>query len=365
MSNNSSPPFTTEPENNLKEKLIRSIWLHKDKYCYLFESNGSYRLLSTERRGQYTILPDGRSVLLAWITDSFTETLLVQEDGSLFMSGGAFVKIGTRSEASLCANPSIEPNTVYLELSDDHSHKFYEVTVNAFDVIIRYGRIGTIGQTNRSTYSNLQKAQAEAHKKINEKLKKGYVRVRPSSSSLSASITEERSQPILRVSREGIAHQTTPVMPTTLQANQEVWWQAIQLGFGVTVKIVAISQSPSFSLNLMAGQDFAYHFNPRLSEGQIVQNTHIGHWGVEERLSLPQEMGLGHDFTLTITVQETELVVDLNGIFLCKYRHRIPPEKIDGLRLICVQGSLQILSLQISELKVNNTCPQIENESDS
>ncbi|MBE9228572.1 WGR domain-containing protein [Phormidium sp. LEGE 05292] len=91
------------------------------------------------------------------------------------MSGGAFVEIGIRSEASLSANPSIESNTVYLELSDDRSHKFYEVTVNAFDVIIRYGRIGTIGQTNRSTYSNLQKAQAEADKKINEKLKKGYL----------------------------------------------------------------------------------------------------------------------------------------------------------------------------------------------
>lgn len=50
----------------------------------------------------------------------------------------------------------------------------------------------------------------------------------------------------------------------------------------------------------------------------------------------------GDHFTLTITVQETELVVDLNGIFLCRYRHRIPPGKIDGLRLICVQGSLQI-----------------------
>ncbi|MFB2891727.1 WGR domain-containing protein [Aerosakkonemataceae cyanobacterium BLCC-F50] len=350
MPNNSLPPFTTEPENNFREKLIRSIWLHKDKYCYLFESNGSYRLLSTERRGRYTILPDGRSVLLDWITDPFTETLLVQEDGSLFMSGSAFVEIGIRSEASLSANPSTEANTAYLELSDDHSHKFYEVTVNAFDVIIRYGRIGTIGQTNRSTYSNLQKAQAEAHKKINEKLKKGYVKVCPSSSSLPTQITEERS-------REEIAHQTTPIMPCTLQADQEVWWQAIQLGFGFTVKIVAISQSPSFSFNLMAGQDFAYHFNPRLSEGQIVQNTHIGHWGMEERLSLPQEMRLGDQFTLTITVQETEFVVDLNGIFLCRYRHRIPPGKIDGLRLICAQGSLQILSLQISKLKVKNTRP--------
>jgi len=113
MPNNSSPPFTTQPENSLREKLIRSIWLHKDKYCYLFEPDGSYRLLSTDRRGLYTILPDGRSVLLAWTTDPFTETLCVQEDGSLLMSGSAFVEIGTRSEApSQTANPLPQPDAM-------------------------------------------------------------------------------------------------------------------------------------------------------------------------------------------------------------------------------------------------------------
>ncbi len=113
MPSNSSPSFTTEPENNLREKLIRSIWLHGDKYCYLFEPDGSYRLLSTDRRGQYTILPDGRSVLLAWTTDPFTETLLVQEDGSLFMSGSQFVEMGTRSEVPLqTADPLPQPDAM-------------------------------------------------------------------------------------------------------------------------------------------------------------------------------------------------------------------------------------------------------------
>ncbi|MBD2485569.1 hypothetical protein [Planktothrix sp. FACHB-1365] len=119
MPSNSSSSFTTEPENSLREKLIRSIWLHRDKYCYLFEPDGSYRLLSTDRRGQYTILPDGRSVLLAWTTDPFTETLFVQADGSLFMSGSAFIEIGARaiapSEASLL-NPipeeRVEPDSM-------------------------------------------------------------------------------------------------------------------------------------------------------------------------------------------------------------------------------------------------------------
>lgn len=68
-----------------------------------------------------------------------------------------------------------EENT-YLELSetDGSSHKFYEVTIKDTEVTIRYGRIGDSGQTQSKTYPTPDKAKAEATKKINEKLKKGY-----------------------------------------------------------------------------------------------------------------------------------------------------------------------------------------------
>ena len=64
----------------------------------------------------------------------------------------------------------------YLELSesDGGSHKFYEVTINDTQVTIRYGRIGDSGQTQTKSYPTPDKAKAEATKKINEKLKKGY-----------------------------------------------------------------------------------------------------------------------------------------------------------------------------------------------
>lgn len=66
----------------------------------------------------------------------------------------------------------------YLELSesDGASHKFYEVIVNDTEVSIRYGRIGDQGQSQVKTYPTPEKAKAEAAKKINEKLKKGYER---------------------------------------------------------------------------------------------------------------------------------------------------------------------------------------------
>jgi len=64
----------------------------------------------------------------------------------------------------------------YLELSEDTdvSHKFYEVIVQDSEVTIRYGRIGTAGTSKTTAYPTLEKAQAEAAKKIKQKLKKGY-----------------------------------------------------------------------------------------------------------------------------------------------------------------------------------------------
>ena len=65
----------------------------------------------------------------------------------------------------------------YLEFSqgDSGSHKFYELVINDTELTIRYGRIGDTGQTQSKTYPTPEKAQAEAKKKINEKLKHSYV----------------------------------------------------------------------------------------------------------------------------------------------------------------------------------------------
>ncbi|BAZ28698.1 WGR domain-containing protein [Cylindrospermum sp. NIES-4074] len=64
----------------------------------------------------------------------------------------------------------------YLELSetDGSAHKFYEVIIKDSEVTIRYGRIGDTGQTQSKIYPTPEKAKAEATKKINEKLRKGY-----------------------------------------------------------------------------------------------------------------------------------------------------------------------------------------------
>ncbi|MET8218909.1 WGR domain-containing protein [Streptomyces hirsutus] len=67
-------------------------------------------------------------------------------------------------------------STTYLELSQDDgtAHKFYEVTVDALVVTVRYGRIGASGQTQATAFPSADKARAAAAKKVGEKVRKGY-----------------------------------------------------------------------------------------------------------------------------------------------------------------------------------------------
>ena len=68
-----------------------------------------------------------------------------------------------------------QQSSTYLELSEPGgAHKFYEVVVSGTSVAIRYGRIGSQGQTQLSNFATPAQAQAAAKKKINAKIRKGY-----------------------------------------------------------------------------------------------------------------------------------------------------------------------------------------------
>lgn len=80
---------------------------------------------------------------------------------------------------------------IYLELCDGHSQEFDEVTVNGLTVTIRYGQIGTAGETESSTYKSPRKALAAAEKHLNEKLRQGYI--------ITAIAQRQRSSPDLDI----------------------------------------------------------------------------------------------------------------------------------------------------------------------
>jgi predicted DNA-binding WGR domain protein len=61
-----------------------------------------------------------------------------------------------------------------LELTDGASSKFWEVSVAAAVLTVRFGRIGTAGQVQARTLASPEQALAERDKLVREKLKKGY-----------------------------------------------------------------------------------------------------------------------------------------------------------------------------------------------
>ena len=63
----------------------------------------------------------------------------------------------------------------YFELVDDKSSKFWEISTSGTEVTVRYGRIGTTGQTQTKTFGDDPAAQRHAEKLIEEKTAKGYV----------------------------------------------------------------------------------------------------------------------------------------------------------------------------------------------
>jgi predicted DNA-binding WGR domain protein/cellobiose-specific phosphotransferase system component IIB len=63
------------------------------------------------------------------------------------------------------------------EMVEGTSSKFWEVETSGVDVTVRFGRIGTDGQTKTKTFDDVSKAAAEEAKLIKEKTGKGYAEV--------------------------------------------------------------------------------------------------------------------------------------------------------------------------------------------
>ena len=73
--------------------------------------------------------------------------------------------------------PSLtDSETLYFELVDGKSSKFWEVSIDNADVTVRYGRIGSDGQIRVKSFDGEDAAQAHARKLISQKTGKGYVK---------------------------------------------------------------------------------------------------------------------------------------------------------------------------------------------
>lgn len=92
--------------------------------------------------------------------------------------------VGVRHELDKKTTPSQSNAIVFKETTamstrrfeyvGGNSAKFWEVSVDGGDVVTRYGRLGTDGQTNRRPCDDPEAATKHAEKLVAQKLKKGY-----------------------------------------------------------------------------------------------------------------------------------------------------------------------------------------------
>lgn len=67
----------------------------------------------------------------------------------------------------------------YLEFGDGNSRKFWSVKTDGDSFTVRFGKIGTAGQTQIKSFNSASDADKEALKLCNSKLKKGYAEAQP------------------------------------------------------------------------------------------------------------------------------------------------------------------------------------------
>jgi DNA ligase-1 len=80
-----------------------------------------------------------------------------------------------KSVAAKPAAAATSSSTRRFEYVEGNSSKFWEISVEGADVTVRYGRIGTEGQTKTKSFTDTAAAANHAEKLIEEKTGKGYV----------------------------------------------------------------------------------------------------------------------------------------------------------------------------------------------
>jgi len=80
----------------------------------------------------------------------------------------------SKSDAGAATENSPGSSGAYYEYRDDKSEKFWEIATDGCDVTVRYGRIGTTGQTKTKSFASDEAAQKHHDKLLKDKTGKGY-----------------------------------------------------------------------------------------------------------------------------------------------------------------------------------------------
>jgi DNA ligase-1 len=80
-----------------------------------------------------------------------------------------------KGKTAMPSSPSPASGTRRFEFVEGKSSKFWEIAISGCDVTVRWGRIGSDGQTKTKTFADAAAAQEYADELVEEKTGKGYV----------------------------------------------------------------------------------------------------------------------------------------------------------------------------------------------
>jgi predicted DNA-binding WGR domain protein len=78
-------------------------------------------------------------------------------------------------EPSVPSVSSVPSSSRHLEFVGGSSRKFWEISVSENSFTVRFGRLGTAGQSQTKSFADESSAKREAEKLVAEKLRKGYM----------------------------------------------------------------------------------------------------------------------------------------------------------------------------------------------
>jgi DNA ligase (NAD+) len=79
--------------------------------------------------------------------------------------------------SAVAGTTTVSGQTRRFEYKDEKSSKFWAVLVNDTDVVVTFGRIGTVGQTKTKSFDTSETALRHAEKLTREKAHKGYIEI--------------------------------------------------------------------------------------------------------------------------------------------------------------------------------------------
>uniref|UniRef100_A0A8C5WL24 Galectin n=1 Tax=Leptobrachium leishanense TaxID=445787 RepID=A0A8C5WL24_9ANUR len=124
--------------------------------------------------------------------------------------------------------------------------------------------------------------------------------------------------------------------------------QGLCPGWSVIVKGETSSSENDFEINFLSesGDQIAFHFNPRFSEGNIICNSFLGsRWGQEERAdTFPMEAK--EPFLVEIYSDQEHFQVFVDDNKIMQYRHRV--KQFSGITKVQILNDINISSVEIT-----------------